>query len=271
MVENDRHILDKDIELKKIESKIFSVIISDNWSIHGTPNGGYLMSVIAKAMEYCSDKKETPIITVNYISKCLTGEAVIYVEVISESSNFTRLMVRLLQQGKEKIRAFGTFSSDLNGSSVQRYETGPPILSEYEESIRVPVMENNALFDHIDLRLDPSCAGWISGNLSKQAEFKGWIGFKDNRPIDIPAILLFADIYPPPVYARFGVSAWIPTIELSVNVRKIPDTQVLKGVFRSHFISGGLVEEDGELWDENNELVAISRQISKYRHKNSSI
>lgn len=67
------------------------------------------------------------------------------------------------------------------------------------------------------------------------------------------------------VFASFGASARVPTIELSVNARKIPDTRILKGIFKSRFISGGLVEEDGELWNTDGELVAISRQVSKYR------
>ncbi len=110
----------------------------------------------------------------------------------------------------KKIRALGTFSSNLNGDVVQRYETGPPLAAPFEESFKVLV---------------------------------------------------------PPVFASFGLTAWVPTIELSVNVRKIPDTLILKAIFKSRFISSGLVEEDGELWDTTGELVAISRQISKYRKR----
>lgn len=259
------HTFDKDLEIFDTGSQVFALTLSDHWSINGTPNGGYLMGVIARIMECCSQKKATPIITANYISKCFPGKALAYVEVISESSNFTRLQVRLVQQGEEKIRALGTFSSELNGEVIQKYETGPPVMASFEESFQVPVIPDNALFDHIDLRLDPSCVGWVSGDLSEPSEFKGWVSFKKERKIDIPAILLFTDTFPPPVFASFGASAWVPTIELSVNVRKIPDTRILKGIFKSRFISGGLVEEDGELWDTNGELVAISRQISKYR------
>lgn len=263
----ERHPFDIDLEMVDKRDRVFDITLSDRWSINGTPNGGYLMGVLANAMVHCSEKKETPIITANYISKCSPGKARLCVDVMSESSNFSRLMVRLLQDGKEKVRAFGTFSSPLDGDIVQAYETGPPVMAPFEDAFQVPVMPDNALFDHIDLRLDPSCTGWVSGDLSDRAAFKGWICFKNQRAIDIPAILLFADTYPPPVFTRFGLSAWVPTVELSVNIRKVPDSCVLKGVFRSRFISGGLVEEDGELWEEGGDLVAISRQISKYRER----
>jgi hypothetical protein len=50
-----------------------------------------------------------------------------------------------------------------------------------------------------------------------------------------------------------------------VNIRKIPTTDWLKCGFRTRFITCGLLEEDGEIWDQKDELIAISRQIAQYR------
>ncbi|MEZ4579028.1 MAG: thioesterase family protein [Desulfobacterales bacterium] len=63
------------------------------------------------------------------------------------------------------------------------------------------------------------------------------------------------------------MTAWVPTIEFSVNIRNIPASVWLKCIFRTHFINNGLLEEDGEIWDETGELVAISRQIAQFRKK----
>jgi len=87
----------------------------------------------------------------------------------------------------------------------------------------------------------------------------------DDRPHDLLSTLLLADSFPPPVFVSQGMVAWVPTIEYSVNVRFIPETKWLKGVFRTHFITGGLLEEDGELWDEYDNLVAVSRQIAQFK------
>jgi hypothetical protein len=113
--------------------------------------------------------------------------------------------------------------------------------------------------------LDPVCTGWISGKLSAKSESKGYIKFKNQRLFDVPSILLIADSFPPAVLSSQGMVAWVPTIELSVNIRKITTTDWLKCSFRTRFITCGLLEEDGEIWDEKDELVAISRQIAQYR------
>jgi hypothetical protein len=79
------------------------------------------------------------------------------------------------------------------------------------------------------------------------------------------SMFLIADSFPPAILASQGLAAWVPTIELTVNVRHVPETEWLKGMFRTRFVTCGLVEEDGEVWDEEGNLVAISRQIAQYR------
>ncbi|MFZ1985389.1 MAG: hypothetical protein WAU91_13305 [Desulfatitalea sp.] len=39
----------------------------------------------------------------------------------------------------------------------------------------------------------------------------------------------------------------------------------MRAFFRTRFITCGLLEEDGQVWDETGELIAISRQIAQYR------
>ncbi|MDD5343413.1 MAG: thioesterase family protein [Smithella sp.] len=110
-----------------------------------------------------------------------------------------------------------------------------------------------------------SFCGRGESNLSPVSEQKGWIKFKDDRPWDALSLLLIADSFPPPVLASHGIVAWVATIEYSVSIRDIPDTAWIKALFRSHYLTCDIVEEDGELWDENGKLLAISRQIAQFR------
>ncbi len=261
------HLFDSDISLQEPDPNHFKGHIADNWSINGTPNGGYLMALVANAMLNQSDKRSTPIVTANYISRCTPGDADIYVEEFSRSTQFSRFQARLLQQGKERLRMLGTFADEKIECFLERYETNVPSISSQDTCIPIPPLPDFTLLSHMDMRLDPACAGWMQGNLADISEMKGWISFKNDRTHDLLSVLFMADCFPPPVFASQGMMAWVPTIEFTVNVRKIPETKWLQGHFRSRFITCGLVESDGELWDEEGILVAISRQIAQFKNQ----
>ena len=259
------HEFDQDIKSVEQEPFSFSGRITGNWSVNGIPNGGYLLAILAQAMMQHSEMKSTPIVTANFLSRCEPGEMEVLVEKMSTSKQFERLQAKLLQHGKEKIRAFGTFANEKNECIPARYEAPEPKIAELEKCIPVPEIPNFTIFSRIDVRLDPLCAGWMSGNLSDTSENKGWIKFKNDRPFDVLAILLIADAFPPAVLSSQGMVAWVPTIEFSVNILSLAATNWLKCIFRTRFITCGLLEEDGEIWDQSGNLVAISRQIAQYR------
>lgn len=263
------HIFDQDISMTKIGPFNFKATVSNNWSVNGTPNGGYLMAILANAMQQNSNKKSTPIVTANYISRCMPDEALLNIEEISESIQFNRLQAKLFQNGKEKIRVNGTFADEKNECTLERYEATTPDIAPLNKCIRIPAIPKYTLMDNLDIRLDPECSGWLQGKLSDKSEHRGWVKFKNERPYDMISIFLMADAFPPPIFATQGMTAWVPTIELSVNIRYIPETEWLKCIFRTRFITCGLAEEDGEVWDQDGNLVAISRQIAQFRKINA--
>lgn len=208
------------------------------------------------------------ILTANYMDRCHHCPTDIRVETMGESGNFIRKQARLIQEGRECIRAMGTFVKPSQSRFETAYERGPEDVAPWEECLAMPSLTGYSLFDQVDLRLDPVSAGWMTGSLGDRSVMKGWIGFTEDRPIDLPALTLFADCFPPCVFAGRGMVAWVPTIEYSVNIRQLPKSNRLKGIFTTKFISNGLVDEDGELWDEAGNLVALSRQIAKYHPSN---
>jgi len=259
------NLFDKDILLTDLGNSRFSGVVSDNWSVNGNPNGGYLMAMIADAMLRSSDKKNTPLVTANYLSRCVPGEVEIQISEIARSRQFTRFEARVFQNRKEKIRALGTFASDNTRCNVERYEKTPPELATVEKCVQIPLMPKYTLFHNLDLRLDSGCAGWMLGNLTDVSQNKGYFSFSDGRHIDLLSLFLIIDAMPPAALATQGMNAWVPTIELSVNIRNLPQTNRLKCILRTHFITCGLLEADGEVWDEKGNLAAISRQIAQFK------
>lgn len=259
------HLFDTDIQLHDLGKSRFAGVVSDNWSVNGNPDGGYLMAMIANAMLQRSEMKGTPTVTANYLSRSVPGEVEIHILEIIRSRQFTRLEARLYQEGKEKIRALGTFVSEDIACGITRYEEKPAALAPIEECVRMPTLPKFTLFENLDLWLDPASAGWLSGKLTDISLNKGYFNFRDGRSIDLLSLFLIIDSIPPAVFTSQGVTAWVPTIELSVNLRNLPKTNRLKGYLRTRYITCGILEADGEVWDEEGNLAAISRQIAQFK------
>jgi hypothetical protein len=102
---------------------------------------------------------------------------------------------------------------------------------------------------------------WLRGERSDLAEIRGRVRFRDRRPLDVLSLAAIADSFPPPSFAWMDPT-WLPTLELTLHVRARPTGEWLRSVFRTRFLFGGFLEEDGELWDEAGQLVALSRQLA---------
>ena len=259
------HLFDQDIGMTPAGDNRYKAAVAGNWSINGTPDGGYLMALLARAAMQHSEKKGLSLLTANFIGRSEPGPAELIVAKRGATLNFDRWQVSLIQAQAEKLRSMVTLTSLAPGQAGKRYEKTAPVLVPPETCIKFGDMPGYTLFDNMDVRLDPACSGWITGDLAARSELKGWIKFKDDRPFDQAALMLIADAFPPPIFVSQGMVAWVPTLEMSVNVRNRPESRWLKCVFRSRFLNGGMVEEDGEIWDEAGELAAISRQVAQYR------
>ena len=115
-----------------------------------------------------------------------------------------------------------------------------PILSRVEVRLR-PEM----------LRPDPAAAAVV----------EGWIRFADGAPPEARWLPLFADAFPPALNARIGRTGWVPTIELTVQVRRRPVDGWVRARFECDDVDGGRMIESGTLWDDSGAVVARSRQL----------
>ncbi|ACL03557.1 conserved hypothetical protein [Desulfatibacillum aliphaticivorans] len=256
---------DKDIAVTPKGDSLFAGNVSDNWSIAGIPNGGYLMALLTNAMLQESKNENILVVTATYLSRLKPGPVDLAVENFASSLSLDRYQTRLIQDGKEHIRAMGTFRPSNMDRTYDRCEKSAPELAPLEQCLAAPSVPTYTLLDNVDMRLDPECAGWVTGKLSEKSEMKGWIKFKDDRPFDALSILLMADAFPPPVLASLGSVAWVPTVELSTSLYQVPATKWLKCQFRTYFMSRGFLQEDGEVWDEDGNLVAACRQAARFK------
>jgi hypothetical protein len=113
-----------------------------------------------------------------------------------------------------------------------------------------------------DMRLDPDTVGWAIGEPSHRGVIQGWVRMADGREPD-PLMLLLAVDTLPPVTFDMGLPGWAPTLELSAHIRANPAPGWLRVRVSTRNFAGGLLEEDAEVWDTRDRLVAQSRQLAR--------
>jgi hypothetical protein len=91
----------------------------------------------------------------------------------------------------------------------------------------------------------------------------------DGREPD-PLMLLLAVDTLPPVSFDLGLPGWAPTLELTAHVRARPAPGWLRVRVSTRNLAGGLLEEDAEVWDSRDRLVAQSRQLARAPRRPSS-
>ena len=207
-------------------------------------------------------------VTAHYFTPTTHAPVDIEVEVIRSGRAHSSAMARLLQDGRERARILAN-SGDHNASRgptvVQAQPPPMPPPQECLDPAPQGPMPNGlvaAIRDRIEWRVAPGTAGWMQGQRSGRAEIGGWLRFADGRPVDTHSLPLVCDAMPPAVFDVSG-GGWVPTLELTVHVRARPAPGWMRCWFRTRFLVDGYLEEDGEVWDEQGRLVALSRQLAR--------
>jgi len=265
------HVFDEDTRVEQVAPGLFAGRISDRWGIGLVPNGGYVLSVAMAALRGALPGLDPLTVTAHFLRPAKVGEARIVVEVVKAGRRFSTVAARLEQDSGEVIRVLGTYGRIAHGSAPVYVAGSPPLLPPRESLVPAwsgtkespPEAGTMAMTirERFDVRFDPATSAFQRGERGESAELRGWLRFSDGRLPDVHALGLLADALPPPVFNLLS-PGWVPTVELTVHVRAHPVGEWLRCVFRTRFVQNGLLEEDGEIWDESGTLVALSRQMA---------
>lgn len=238
--------------------------IKPDWDIVGNANGGYLMAIAARAM--ADSSKPHPVsLTAHFLCPGRPGPVTINPTIVREGRTFTTVRATLAAE-RPLLELLGSFSDLSNSAGDVRVDAHPPELPPPDQCI--PVIPDPAsgfpppMMSQVDMRLHPEDGQFFQGRPSGEPLIRGWIRLKDDEPVDPFALLLIADAFPPTIFNANLPVAWTPTLELTAHIRSIPVPGWLRCRFSTRFITGGMLEEDGEIWDESGRLVAQSRQLA---------
>jgi acyl-CoA thioesterase len=257
---------DRDTAVTRLGDNCFAARMDRGWWIARGPNGGYVAAMLLRAIEAAvADPARAPrSLTVHFLAPPAEGEARIETCVERAGRSMTSVSARLLQDGRVLAVALAALSKPF--ADTHRLQQPPPVVPPPERL--EPVVRNIPVHARYDVRIaigDPPFSG------SAEATLGGWIRLQEPRPVDALLLTAYADAISPAFFATLNdrsATKGVPTIDLTVHFRaplplasmKVDDFAL--AVFRSRYARDGFVEEDGEIWSADGQLLAQSRQLA---------
>ncbi|MFF4523593.1 thioesterase family protein [Streptomyces bluensis] len=265
---------DRDTAVTRRDEGVYDTDLSAGWTITNAVNGGYLLAVLGRALADALPHSDPFTVSAHYLTASRPGPAVIRTDVARTGRTLSTGQASLFQYDDnghevERIRVLASYGDLDSLPDDVRTTAKPPVFPPMDRCFGpqdgpTPVSGSSSITERLMLKLDPSTLGWALGAPSGKGEMRAWLGLADGRDADPLSLLLAVDALPPTAF-ELGISGWVPTIELTVHVRSRPAPGPLRVSLITRNLAGGFLEEDAEVWDSADRLVAQSRQLARVR------
>ncbi len=263
---------DRDTAVTLRAPGVYDAELSAGWTIIQAVNGGYLLALLGRALGDALPHPDPFTVSAHYLSASHPGPAVIRTELVRTGRTLSTGQASLFQVDEdgtevERIRVLATYG-DLDALSDDiRTSATPPAIPPYADCLGpsdgpAPIPGSSAITERLGIKLDPATLGWALGAPSGKGEMRGWFTLADGRDADPFSLLLTVDALPPTSF-ELGLTGWTPTVELTTHIRCRPAPGPLRVAITTRNLAGGFLEEDAEVWDSQDRLVAQSRQLAK--------
>lgn len=257
---------------------VHDVVIDPGWTIGDKPHGGYLLATIARAAGDAANAVEGPehphvlSATAAYVGPPALGPAEVHCEVLRRGRAMSQVRARLVQQGAVRVEA--AFTLGLLRPDAEPWwggERAPALTGEPDgdSGVRRPSAGPGGtpmpIMDRVDMRLDPTTAGFSVGEPAGVGELRGRLRFVDGRAPDHLALLYAVDALPPATFDLAGTTGWVPTLSLTAYLRALPAPGDLVVRQRAGLVEAGTVDEVCDVWDSRGRLVAQATQLAGVR------
>ncbi|AVZ75435.1 TesB-like acyl-CoA thioesterase 3 [Streptomyces lunaelactis] len=264
---------DRDTAVTPRAPGVYDAELSAGWTIIHAVNGGYLLALLGRALGDALPHPDPFTVSAHYLTASQPGPAVIRTELVRTGRTLSTGQASLFQYAEdgtevERIRVLASYG-DLDALPEDvRTTAEPPAIPPMQHCLgpsdgpAAKIPGSSAITERLNIKLDPATVGWAVGAPSGKGEMRGWLGLADGRDADPFSLLLAVDAMPPTAF-ELGLKGWTPTVELTTHIRCRPAPGPLRVAITTRNLAGGFLEEDAEVWDSADRLVAQSRQLAK--------
>jgi acyl-CoA thioesterase len=248
----------------------YSATLSEYFTVMGHPHGGYLQSLMASAALAGATAEgahhlHATAVTTNFMNAPESGPAELRTEVRRVGRGVSFVHVTMSQHGVMTTEALVTLGV-LHEESTPRYADSPlPEIAPLEQCRQSTGNDEVNIMRVVDQRLDPTNAAWWNGEVSERGDVRAWLRLNDGDDMWNALSLHFACDAMPPATFPLGSSGWVPTLQFTTYIHRVPTSEWLRGRQWCVVIADGIVDERCELFDDRDELVASASQIAMVR------
>ena len=258
--------VDAETSIRALGDGRYTARLDAAWNIGTNPNGGYALLPALRAMLDVAAHPDPLSVTVHFLRPAMGDcDADVTALIVRAGRSTTNATATMAQDGTPRLIAhavLGDLAEAAHGAAPDPGLTlTPPDLPppdrcvdrrELGQGVDLPILSR------LDVRIRPE---QVTPDRSRPAVVEGWIRLADGTPPDTRWLPLFADAFPPALRTRMGPVGWVPTIELTVHVRRRPASGWVLARFDCDDVEGGRMIESGTLWDSAGAVVARSRQL----------
>jgi acyl-coenzyme A thioesterase PaaI-like protein len=243
----------------------FAIFLPDG--VTGAVNGGVLMATVLRAVLDTSPHPYPVATSAHFLRVPRLEPARVQVAWLKQGRTAATARATLIQEDLPVLETTVTTGSlGQPGDGGVSWTGKPPQLPPIEECAGFARRAESAAFagfaGQVDLRLDPATTGWLRGEPAGIPEMRGYFSLREEREPDAYLLALAVDALPPTVLG-LGPFGWSPTVELTWHMRAVPAAGPLRVAARCRHVGGGWFDEEAEVWDGVDRLVAQSRQIAR--------
>jgi acyl-CoA thioesterase len=243
----------------------YAATIDRAWWIERGPNGGYLAAIVLRAVlaEVAEPERAPRSFTLHYLRPPVEGPCEVEVSVERSGRGMSTVSARMTQDGRLCIVALVALGLRRPGPSLDEHPA--PAVPGPDE---VPPRSSDPMAGQMDIpfrhRFETRpVIGTPPFTIGDEALTGGWIRTEDGDPLDVVLLAALTDAWPPAVFSRLEVPVGVPTVDLTVHIRHLPEPTDRWALvrFRTTVVADGYLEEDGEVWSVDGRLLAQSRQL----------
>lgn len=245
-----------------------TIHIPEGWGQGRAAFGGLVGAILVKkAQSILADAtKQLRSGYVNFVGPVVVGEALLQADILREGNSVTSIQVKLIQNNQVQSTLIASFGSARDSVIQVASQHSAPSISAPADSRELPYIEGMTpeFFKHFD-------ACWSVGEMpfsaSAQPDFGGWMRFKPTeqvKKIKLPHLFALVDMWPPAVLSMFNRLAPASSLNWTLDLINMPNNLSgeawLQYQVKTDFAADGYAYSQAHIWDEQGNLVAISRQ-----------